>query len=358
MANRLSRVRDRLSDFDADAVLLSALPNIRWACGFTGSNGLLLVSSDSAFFVTDGRYTEQAQQEVDGAEVHIASDGLISEWKQEDVLDPFQRVVIQADDVTVARHNQLKDRCSRIDWIPKSDVLTHAVGEKEDLEIRRIRRAQSLTEAVFDDVIDMIEPGQTEREVAAEITYQHLRRGAEKMAFDPIVASGPNGARPHARPTDRTLRNGDLVVIDMGAILDGYASDMTRTIAIGAPDEEARDGYELVLQAQEAALDAARSGLTGKQLDAAARDVIEDAGMGDYFSHGLGHGIGLQVHEWPRVSHSVEEELPPGACVTIEPGIYVPEKGFGVRIEDIVVLQPEGCMNLTRTDKSLRRITA
>lgn len=354
MANRLPQVRERLSDFDADALLLTALPNIRWACGFTGSNGLLLVSSEQAFFVTDGRYTEQAQQEVEGADVHIASDGLVSYLQKQEILDPFRRVVIQADDVTVARHQKLKDRCSRIDWIPKSDVLTHAVGEKEDLEIRRIRRAQSLTEAVFEDVIDLVEPGQTERELAAEITYQHLRRGAEKMAFDPIVASGSNGARPHARPTDRTLRTGEMVVIDMGAILDGYASDMTRTIAIGEPDDEAREGYQLVLEAQEVALSAARAGLTGKELDAAARDVIDDAGMGDYFSHGLGHGIGLQVHEWPRVSHSAEEELPPGACVTIEPGIYVPEKGFGVRIEDIVVLQPDGCMNLTRTEKSLK----
>ena len=356
MDNRLSRVRERLADFDADAILLSALSNVRWACGFTGSNGLLLVSSEEAFFVTDGRYTEQAQQEVDGAEVHIASNGLLSHLMEEKVLDSFQRVVIQADDVTVARHSQLNERCSRIDWIPKSDVLTRAVGKKEDPEIRRIRRAQSLTEAVFEDVLDTLEPGQTEREVAAKITYEHLKRGAEKMAFDPIVASGANGARPHARPTDRPLRRGDLVVLDMGAILDGYASDMTRTVAIGEPDDAARSGYRLVLQAQEAALNAARSGLTGKELDGVARDVIDDAGMGEYFSHGLGHGIGLQVHEWPRVSHSVEEELPPGACVTIEPGIYVPEKGFGVRIEDIVVLQPDGCTNLTRTNKSLRVI--
>ncbi|PSQ95754.1 MAG: aminopeptidase P family protein [Bacteroidetes bacterium SW_9_63_38] len=353
MAHRLSRVRGRLAALDTDAILLSSLPNIRWACGFTGSNGLLLVSAEEAFFVTDGRYTEQAQQEVDGAEVHIASDGLVSHLQQEDLLESFHRIVIQADDVTVAHHQQLKDRCSRIDWVPTSDVLTHAVGKKEDIEIRRIRRAQSLTEAVFEDVIETIEPGQTEREVAAEITYQHLRRGAEKMAFDPIVASGANGARPHARPTDRTLRAGDLVVIDMGAVLDGYVSDMTRTIAVGEPDDDAREGYQLVRTAQEAALNAARAGLTGKELDAAARDVIENAGMGNYFSHGLGHGIGLQVHEWPRVSHTVDDELPSGACVTIEPGIYVPEKGFGVRIEDIVVLQPEGCMNLTRTDKSL-----
>lgn len=358
MANRLSRVRERLDTFDADAILLSALPNIRWACGFTGSNGLLLVSSETAHFVTDGRYTEQAEKEVDGATVLIASEGLMTRLMEEGLMERFNRIIIQADDVTVARHSTLKERCSSVDWIPKSGVLTPLVGQKEDAEIRRIRQAQHLTETVFDHVVAGLQPGLTEREVAAEITYQHLRRGADGMAFDPIVASGPNGAKPHARPTDRTLQEGDVVVIDMGGILDGYASDMTRTVAVGEPGATAREGYEVVLDAQEHALEVAQSGMTGKELDAAARDVIEEAGWGDYFSHGLGHGVGLQVHEWPRVSHSAEHELPPGACVTIEPGIYIPQEGFGVRIEDIVVLQQNGCKNLTRTEKSLRCIDA
>jgi Xaa-Pro aminopeptidase len=356
MVNRLSDVRDRLSDLDADAVLLSSLPDIRWACGFTGSNGLLLVGASAAHFVTDGRYTEQAAQEVDGAEVHIASNGLLSHLQDERILEAFSRIVIQADEVTVSRHQQLTENCSRVDWVPKPQLVTRAVGTKEDSEIRRIRRAQALTETVFDEVVEMVTPGMTERAVAAEVTYQHLKRGAETMAFDPIVASGPNAARPHARPTDRTLREGDMVVLDMGCILDGYASDMTRTIAVGEPSTAARDGYRVVRDAQQAALDAARAGLTGRELDAAARNVVEDAGLGDHFSHGLGHGIGLQVHEWPRVSYSVDEELPPGACITIEPGVYVPEEQYGVRIEDIVVLRPEGCMNLTRTDKALRSV--
>lgn len=356
MANRLSRVRERLRDFDADALLLSALPNIRWACGFTGSNGLLLVSSESAYFVTDGRYTEQAEQEVEGATVLIAEEGLVTCFMEEGLLERFNRVVIQADDVTVARHNKLKERCAGIDWIPKSSILTRPIGQKEDAEVRRIREAQRLTEAVFDHILDVLRPGVKEREVAAEITYQHLKRGADKMAFDPIVASGPNGAQPHARPTDRTLQEGDLVVMDMGGIHHGYASDMTRTVAVGEPSEAAREGYDVVREAQERALAVAQSGMTGKELDATARDVIEEAGLGDYFSHGLGHGLGLEVHEWPRVSHSSEEELPPGACVTIEPGVYIPEEGFGVRIEDIVVLRPDGCENLTETGKALRSV--
>jgi Xaa-Pro aminopeptidase len=193
-----------------------------------------------------------------------------------------------------------------------------------------------------------------EKEIAAEITYQHLKRGAEKMSFDPIVASGPNGARPHARPTDRKLRSGELVVLDMGCFRDGYASDMTRTVAIGDPPESARRGYEVVREAQQRALDAARAGLTGKELDGTAREVVEEAGLGDQFSHGLGHGIGLEVHEWPRVSKTVDTELPRGACVTIEPGVYDPRNGFGVRIEDIIVLRSEGIDNLTSTSKHLR----
>jgi Xaa-Pro aminopeptidase len=227
------------------------------------------------------------------------------------------------------------------------------VAEKEDEEVERIRRAQQVTESVFEHVLTFLEPGLLEREVAAEITYEHLRRGAETMAFDPIVASGPNGALPHARPTDRTLQRGDLVVLDMGCIRDGYASDMTRTVALGAPSQAAQTGYEVVREAQNQALDAARSGLTGKELDGVARDVIEKAGLGQYFSHGLGHGIGLQVHEWPRISRTVDHELPVGACVTIEPGVYVPDKGYGVRIEDIVALQENGSENLTSTPKEL-----
>jgi len=353
MANRLSLVRDRLADFDADAVLLSAPPNVRWACGFTGSNGLLLVGTESAVFVTDGRYTEQAREEVDGAEVVVAENGLLSRLIALDYFSGLDRILFQADHVTVARRDQLEEHLSQITWVPGAAVLTELVGTKEQSEVERIRRAQQITEAVFDHILEVIEPGMTERDIAAEITYHHLKRGAEKMAFDPIVASGPNGALPHAQPTDRTLRTGDVVVIDMGGIRDGYASDMTRTIAIGQPSEAARKGYEVVRRAQQRALDVAEAGMTGKELDAVARDVIEQAGMGGAFSHGLGHGIGLQVHEWPRVSRTVEQELPAGACVTIEPGVYVPDDGYGVRIEDIIVLRENGCECLTSTSKEL-----
>ena len=354
MDNRLSRVRKRFDDYDAvDALLISALPNVRWACGFTGSNGLLLVEPDQAVFVTDGRYTEQAREEVVGADVVIAREGLLTRLKELDRFEDLDRVVFQADHVTVARQEQLQKNLPHIDWQGKTDVLMSLVGSKDGAEIERIRSAQQITEGVFDHILELLEPGLTEQAIAAEITYEHLKRGASSMAFDPIVASGPNGARPHAYPTNRRLQRGDLVVIDMGGFRNGYASDMTRTVAIGEPSEATRRAYDIVKSAQEAAIEAARAGLTGKELDAVAREVIEAADMGDYFSHGLGHGIGLEVHEWPRVSRTVEEELPEGACVTIEPGVYVPEDGYGIRIEDIVALRSEGCQNLTSASKEL-----
>lgn len=353
MANRISRVRGQLEDADADALFLTSLPDVRWACGFTGSNGLLIVGPNEAYFVTDGRYTDQARSEVEGAEVHIARNGLSKEVVEEDLLRGFTRIVFQADSVSVAKRDDLEEDHESVDWVPATQIVTPLVASKDRPEIDRVRAAQSITELVFEEIVELIEPGRTEREVGAEIVYRHLKKGADAMAFDPIVASGPNAARPHARPTERTIEKGDVVVVDMGCFRDGYASDMTRTIAVGEPGAQARRGYEAVLEAQEAALDVAHAGMTGKELDAVARDVLEDADFGDAFSHGLGHGIGLQVHEWPRVSRTTDDVLPDGACVTIEPGAYVPEENFGVRIEDIVVLRPEGSDNLTRSPKEL-----
>jgi len=353
MAHRLSRVQDRLSDLNADALLLTALPDVRWACGFTGSNGLLIVGPDTSHFVTDGRYTEQARAEVDGATVHVGEEGLFECIAEEELLTGFSRVAFQADDVSVAQRVELEEIGEDRSWMSVENVLTPHRAVKDETEVDRIRSAQSTTEAVFEEIVELVEPGMTEREVAAEIVYSHLKRGAESMSFDPIVASGPNAARPHARPTDRPLREGELVVIDMGGFLRGYASDMTRTIALGSPSSAACRGYDAVLQAQEAALNAVQAGLTGQELDAVAREVLEEADLDDYFAHGLGHGIGLQVHEWPRISRTSEAELPEGVCVTIEPGVYVPEQDYGVRIEDIVVVDSKGCENLTRSPKEL-----
>ena len=352
MNNRIQRVRQRLQEEGAEAVLLTFLPDVRWACGFTGSNGLLIVLADAAHFVTDGRYRAQANREISGAEVHIASNGLFEFVTDEELLGQAQAVLFQSDHLTVERCNTLRDKFEGITWEPAAHFLREQVASKDAGEVEHIRAAQRVTDAVFNRICQQIEPGKSEREIGAEIVYEHLKRGAEKMSFDPIVASGPNGSLPHARPTNRKIQQGDLIVIDMGCFLDGYASDMTRTVAMGEPGDEAREAYQAVLNAQEAAIEAAQAGMTGRALDAVARDVIEEVGLGEYFSHSLGHGVGLQVHEWPRVSRQNEDPLPEGAVVSIEPGVYVPEE-FGIRIEDLVVLRADGCENLTGSPKEL-----
>lgn len=353
MTNRIQRVRQRLHEEGAEAVLLTFLPDVRWACGFTGSNGWLLVTPRAAHFVTDGRYRSQAHREISGAEVHIASNGLSELVEEEGLLEDLETVHFQADYLTVDRLNAFRERFNGTTWTPATHFLREQVASKDAGEVEYIRVAQRITDAVFEHICTQLAPGKTEREIGAEIVYEHLKRGAEKMSFDPIVASGPNGSLPHARPTNRKMQAGDLVVIDMGCYLDGYASDMTRTVAVGDPGEEARRAYDTVLKAQQAAIDAAQAGMTGRALDAVARDVIDEAGLGEFFSHGLGHGVGLQVHEWPRLSRQNEELLPAGTIVSIEPGVYVPER-FGIRIEDLVVLREDGCENLTRSPKTLR----
>ena len=215
-----------------------------------------------------------------------------------------------------------------------------------------MRRAQALTCRVFSDIVPFLQVGVSEHDIATEIVYRHLKGGAERMAFDPIVGSGPNGALPHARASSRRLQAGDMVVIDMGAHVEGYASDLTRTVAIGEPGVEARAAYAAVLQAQEAAIDAAQAGVVGSHLDAVARGVLTNAGLGEAFSHSLGHGVGLDVHEWPRLSSQVDHVIPAGATVTIEPGVYLADR-FGIRIEDIIVLTESGHENLTPLAKDL-----
>ena len=331
---------------------MTFLPDIRWAVGFSGSNGVLVVTPDAAHFVTDGRYTEQAAAEVDGAEVHVPGYALFAHVQEAGLLGEADSLLVQADHVTLAQQEQFRDLFPSLNLVPIAGLLNEAVAAKAEDEIEAIRRAQHVTEEVFDELLPLIGPGVSETDLAAEIVYQHLKRGASAMAFDPIVGSGPRGALPHGRPSGKTLRPGELIVIDMGCVLDGYNSDMTRTVALGEPDDDARRAYGVVLDAQQRAVEAVQAGASGKAIDGVARGVIADAGLGDYFSHGLGHGVGLQVHEWPRLSHQVDHKLPAGAVVTVEPGVYVPGR-FGIRIEDLVVARAEGPEVLTRTPKDL-----
>jgi Xaa-Pro aminopeptidase len=333
--------------------LTAFAPNVRWACGFTGSNALLLVTRDAAHFVTDKRYGEQAGREVEGAEVHVPGYDLFGHLVGEKLLPERSTVLIESEHVSVQTLVAWRERSQLAEFRSEAGVLRELVARKTEVEVAAIRAAQAVTEAVFGYLVaEVLRPGVREQEVAAEIAYQHLRRGCSALSFDPIVGSGPNGALAHARAGERKLEAGDLVVIDMGGYLNGYASDMTRTVAIGEPGKEARRVYGVVLEAQQRALEAAHAGIRSDTLDAAARDVIEAAGYGEQFGHSLGHGVGLQVHEWPAVSFRSEAPLPASAVVSIEPGIYLPGE-LGVRIEDLIVLREGGSENLTRAPKEL-----
>lgn len=343
--SRIDTIRQRAADHGASAALICHPADLRWAVGFTGSNGLLVVTPEHAHFVTDGRYTAQAAAEVSEAAVHIAPRSL-ADYVEEHLSEGLDRAVVQSDRITVSELGRYREAIPTCEFVPVAELLAASVASKTEAEIDAVRRAQALTCEVFESLLSLLAPGMTEQELAAEIVYQHLRRGASGMSFEPIVAAGARGALPHARPTSATIRRGDLVVIDMGCVLDGYCSDLTRTVAIGAPSDDARRAYDVVRDAQHQAIAKARAGMTGRQLDAVARDVIEAAGLGEAFSHSLGHGVGLDIHEWPRVSKTNDAPLPLGTTLTIEPGVYL-EGAFGIRIEDVIVLREEGCDNLT-----------
>jgi len=344
--SRLDTLRELAAAHDAHAMILKRPVSLRWAVGFTGSNGLLVVTETEAHFVTDGRYTTQAAAEVSSAHVHIAPGDLADYVAERHLMGDTRAAVVQAEHVSMAAFCTLRDALAPIRIVAVKDLLSEAVAAKTEAEIEAVRQAQALTCEVFEALLPVIQPGLSEQALAAEIVYQHLKRGASAMSFEPIVAAGPRGALPHARPSSRALAAGDLVVIDMGGVLDGYCSDLTRTVAVGEPGDAERTAYETVRSAQHAAIAAAHAGMTGKALDSVARDVIEADGLGEFFSHSLGHGVGVEVHEWPRLSQQVEHVLPAGATVTVEPGVYVPER-FGIRIEDVIVVRDGGYENLT-----------
>ncbi len=348
----MDTVQDHLERLDVDAILLTSISDVEWACGFSGSNGLLLVRNDGAVFLTDGRYETQAKREVQGARVIMGGHDLLGHVAEAGLLAGCRRAAFQSDDVSVATYESLTKQFTDIEWIGAKELLAPDVAPKCDEAVDRMRAAQRLSETVLEDVLEWIRPGTSEKEIAAEIVCRHLRLGAEKMSFEPIVASGPHSALPHGQPTNRNVGKGDVLLLDFGCVVDGYASDMTRTIAIGEPDDDVREVYEVVRLAQRRAISAARSNMRSSDLDAVARDVIKKAGYGEFFSHGLGHGVGRRVHEWPRVSYTTDYALPDRCVVTIEPGVYLPDR-FGIRIEDMVQLRSTGCDNLTNATTEL-----
>ncbi|MGA8763013.1 MAG: Xaa-Pro peptidase family protein, partial [Candidatus Sulfotelmatobacter sp.] len=341
-------------------LLISHLPNIRYLCGFTGSAGFLLVGEESTVFFTDVRYDTQARSEVKGAKVIVAKKALLTtvgEWiAAHRKRSRGSALGIEAERLTVADQKRLDGVLpSGVRLRSASALVEQARMVKDADELEHIRAAVQLGATLFDRALQVLRPGVKESEVAAEMEYAARRAGAEEMSFPTIIASGARSALPHGRASDHLAPAGAFVVCDFGVILRGYCSDQTRTVWIGEPSREARRVYEAVREAQQAAIEAVRPGAALGEVDAAARKVLHKNGLARYFTHSTGHGVGLEIHEAPRVAAGQKQMLEPGMVITIEPGVYFPGK-WGVRIEDMVAVTARGCDVLTPTNKSFLAI--
>ena len=354
---RQTNLRAELARIRVDALLVSHLPNIRYLCGFTGSAGLLLVEETGCVFFTDSRYDRQAREQVLGARVVVSNKNLLvalADWTQRKKSKRRQTIGIEAGHVTVAEKKRLSALLLSSQKLKDAPALVErARMVKDEDELDCIREAVCLGAMLFERALEVIRPGIREVEVAAAMENMARRAGAEQMSFATIVASGERSALPHGRATSAVIEPGGFVVCDWGVILSGYCSDQTRTVWVGRTIEpDARVAYEAVREAQQAAINAVKPGVTVDKVDAAARKVLRKAGLGRYFTHSTGHGVGIDIHEEPRVAAGQGQELAAGMVITIEPGIYLPGR-WGIRIEDMVVVTEQGCEVLTPTGKKL-----
>jgi Xaa-Pro aminopeptidase len=352
---RQQTLREHLATTRFDGLLVSHLPNIRYLCGFTGSAGLLLVEEAGSVFFTDVRYDTQAHEEVKAAKVVIAPKSVLlalGEWfAARRKRAGGWTIGIEAEHFTIAEKKRLNKVC------PLGVTLRDAAATversrmvKDEEELARIRAAVLLGAKLFDRAVEVLRPGVKETDVAAEMEFAARKAGAEEMSFPTIIAAGARSALPHGRASNQTIARGGFVVCDFGVILAGYCSDQTRTVWVGPVPDDARRAYEAVREAQQAAIDAVRPGISVGEVDEAARKVLRKAGLGKQFTHSTGHGVGLEIHEAPRVATGQKEVLKPGMVITIEPGVYFPGK-WGVRIEDMVAVTAGGCEVFTPTSK-------
>ena len=357
VAGRLPRLRERMAEESCEALLVTTLANVRYLTGFSGSAALLLVLPDELVLSTDGRYQSQSAEQLAAAGVEARIEvGNLPTQKEAlaSAAGAVRRLGLEATNVTWARQ-----RSFAADWFPEAELLpTEGLVEglrrvKDDGEVARMAAAAGIADAALAVVKPQMVDGITEADLALALDSEMRRLGASGCSFDTIVASGPNGAKPHARPSSRRIEDGELVVLDFGAVVDGYCSDMTRTVSVGPPRSPTLERMvAVVAESQQAGVEAVRAGQSAADVDRVCREVIEGAGWGDAFLHSTGHGVGLDIHEAPYVSATSKDTLAAGHVVTVEPGVYLPEHG-GVRIEDTVVVTDDGCVPLTLAPKDL-----
>ncbi len=353
--NHFMNIAAQLDAWDLDAILLTGEADRFYASGFhsSGTDGVALVTRRRAYYLTDSRYTEAAARCVQGAELREVGPGRGYGVQLAEIIaqERLNRVGYEDAYMTVMDWERYR-KALPCDLVPATELLWRLRTVKDDGELEAMVQAQRIAERALEAILEEIRPGVTEREIAARLQYLMLHFGGENMSFDPIVVSGPNGSLPHGVPGERAIRQGEFVTMDFGCIFHGYCSDMTRTVAVGFATEEMQTVYATVLAAQQAGIAAARAGVSGREVDGAARAVIAAAGYGEYFGHSFGHGVGVEIHEAPNASPMNDQPLPAGAVISAEPGIYLPGK-MGVRIEDVILLTETGCRNLTRAPKEL-----
>ena len=350
--NHFEKIAAALKDRGLDAMLITSEPGEFYAVGFHGE-GVALVTPGKTWYYTDPRYIEAAQQLIPGAEVSLPPKG---QGYQKTVAQLVKdcgvsKLGFEEECMSVASHTAWTKEVEA-EFVPASQLLTELRMVKDADELAVMKEAQRITDEALLEILNFLKPGLTEQEVAARLTYIMARKGAERNSFDPIVACGANGSKPHAVPGPDVIQKGQFVTMDFGCKVGGYCSDMTRTVAVGKPTEEMELVYDTVLRAQLAGIAAAKAGVTGKEVHEAGAKVITDAGYGDYFTHGFGHSLGIEIHENPGFHTRNDKPIPAGALLSAEPGIYLPGK-FGVRIEDVVMLTEGGCIDITHSPKQL-----
>ncbi len=350
--SRVENVKAQLSEDGLDGIYVTNLTNVRYLTGFTGSAGSLLILENEQYFFSDGRYKEQSKEQIKNCKIQIVGSSHVMGIEKLGVLKSDINIGFESDHVSVTMFNNFKKLLSQVNWHATSGIIEKIAAVKDMHEIESLKTAIEITDTVFKKIIPELKVGAIEKDISAKISYLFKTNGAEGDSYESIIGSGFLGALPHARPTDKAFEKGDFVVMDFGALYNGYHADMTRTVVIGEATDRHKEIYDIVLESQLAGINVAKAGITGEELDSACRNVIEKSGYGDKFIHSTGHGIGLEVHTHPRISQFNKKPLLENYVVTIEPGIYIEGWG-GVRIEDDCWIQQNGCVPLNSSTKEM-----
>lgn len=352
MEERIKTLREKIIQQKLNGLLITDLANLRYLIGYTGDNGMLILTKDQTLFFTDFRYEEQSKREIKNAKIIIRPQDLFTVFPVEEIKG-IKKLGFEENNLTYRRYFLIKAQVPKLKLFPVADWVSEMRAVKAETELKLIRKAIAFNDKVFNKILEIIKPGLKEKEIAAEINYLISQYG--EPAFPTIVAAGRNGALPHYEPGQKKLKKGDPVVLDFGTRYQGYCSDMTRTVFIGKANAKSRAIYSIVLEAQARAITSIKQGKKASDIDAQARNYITEKGYGKYFGHSLGHGVGLMVHEGPVLAKTNRAALKANNVVTVEPGIYLPDWG-GVRIEDMVRVTKTGCEILTKSSKALMEL--